>query len=373
MADPGWLVGLLACPLCGGPVAEGDNQFSCPRDGVVGRRNLGFPDFLTGRGRLPLAAGDSIDLARDDEAGADLAEMAVTADFGVLSRRAAEQQAEAAGWSTWSAKRRHACDRFHAALNQVNTEAESQGGEALLAKLDGKLDELGWPALNGTIALEAAGGAGYYLPAFSRRFGRVVFVDASLPGLVLAAKLAEEQGLDDVAFVRADVVDLPFASGSFDFVHENGVIEHVHDPPRMLEEAVRVRAQDGYLVVVSPNRYPLSPEPHFGIPLYGAVPTALRKRLVPALRGFEDGSGTDLRSLDQLRRDMVAGLDGDDTEVFFLPRRLPFTARQTPVRRIVRWALGAPVSGGLIDHALNRTLLPIMPQHIVIARRGVGS
>jgi len=34
--------------------------------------------------------------------------------------------------------------------------------------------------------------------------------------------------------VRADVTRLPFAAGSFAFVHENGVIEHVHDPVELL-------------------------------------------------------------------------------------------------------------------------------------------
>ena len=372
-ASPGWLTTLLACPRCQEPLVEGDEGWACGRCGPVGRRTMGFPDFLGSARSLPMAGGDSMDVAADDAAGAELARDAASADFAQLSRRAAALQAEAAGRSAWSPARQDACDRFHARLGRVNIEAAARGGQALLAKLDGKIDELGWPPLKGSLALEAAGGAGYFLPAFAERFGRVVFVDASLPGLVLAAKLAEEQGLKDVAFVRADVVHLPFAPSTFDFVHENGVIEHVHDPQRMLAEAARVRDDGGYYVCVSPNRFSLAPEPHFGVPLYGAVPAMLRRRMVRKRRGFEDGAGTDLRSLPQLRRDVAGGLAGDETAVFFLPRRLPFTARQTGVRRLVRRALGSRRAGDVVDHALNVTLLPVMPQHIVIARRPASS
>lgn len=373
MTPPAWLPELLACPRCHGPLAEDGTGWTCGACGPVGRWSQGFPDFLVGQERLPMAGGDSMELAQDDRAGAELAEAAASTGFGELARRAARQQAEAAGRSSWSPARQQACDRFHAALGQVNTEAAALGGQALLAKLDTKIEELGWPKLRGGLALEAAGGAGFFLPAFVERFGRVVFVDASLPGLVLAAKLAEEQGLTDVAFVRADVVSLPFAEATFDFVHENGVIEHVHQPSVMLAEASRVRTADGYFVCVSPNKFAVTPEPHFGIPLYGAVPAALRRRVVPTLRGFQDGVGTDLRSLADLRRHVAEGLPDDDTVTFFLPRQLPFTARQTPVRRLVRAALDGRLSGEVISRLLNTTLLPVMPQHIVIARRGLGS
>lgn len=367
---PSWLAGVLACPRCHGGLAEQDGRWECGRCGEVGRSNLGFPDFLAGVDRLPMAAGDTMDVAADARAGAELAEAAATAGFAELARRAAARQAEVAGRSAWEPARREACDRFHARLGEVNAEAAAQGGQALLAKVDAKISELEWPPLKGSLALEAAGGAGYFLPAFAERFGRVVFVDASLPGLVLAAKLAEDHGLDDVAFVRADVVRLPFATGAFDFVHENGVIEHVHRPREMLAEAARVRSEDGYYVCVSPNRFTVAPEPHFGVPLYGAVPAPLRRRLVLARRGFEDGAGTDLRSLWQLRREVAEGLAGDRTTVFFLPRRLAFTARQTGLRRLVRRALASPRVGDVVDHALNVTLLPVMPQHVVIARAG---
>ena len=366
---PPWLDQVLVCPRCHGALAQSDGEWTCAGCGVVGRRHLSFADFLVGQEQLPMAGGDAMDLGGDDRAGVELGAAAAMSGFEVLLRVAARQQAEAAGRSTWSPERAAACDRFHARLGRVNCEAASRGGHALLAKVDRKIDELAWPPLTGALALEAAGGAGYFLPAFAERFGRVVFTDASLPCLVLAAKLAEEQGLADVAFVRADVVRMPFAAGTFDFVHENGVIEHVHQPAAMLAEAARVRREDGYLVCVSPNRFTIAPEPHFGVPLYGAVPSPLRRRWVKARRGFEDGTGTALRSLTQLRRDVAEGVPGDRTEVFFLPRHLDFTARRTGARRLVHRALATRWAGDLLDHLLNVTLLAVMPQHIVIARR----
>lgn len=353
-------------------MAEAAQEWTCERCGVVGRRTLGFPDFVVGMESLPLAAGDNMDVAADTAVGAELASQADAVGFGALSEMFAASQAEAAGRSGWSARRQKSCDRFHANLGSINSEAAPQGGEALLAKVDAKLRELGWPLLHGSLALEAGGRIGYFIPAFVRRFGRVVFVDASVAGLVVASKLAAELGLEDVAFVRADVTVLPFATGRFDFVHQNGVIEHVHNRARMLAEAVRVRSADGYYVCVSPNRLSIAPEPHFGIPLYGLVPAPLRRVVVPRLRGFGDGAGTTLRSLSQLRHDVAGGLQGDDSVIYFLPRHLPFTARQTPVRRIVRWLLGAPRIGDVCNHLLNVSLLLIAPQHIVISRRRRG-
>ncbi|MCC6672715.1 MAG: class I SAM-dependent methyltransferase [Planctomycetes bacterium] len=47
---------------------------------------------------------------------------------------------------------------------------------------------------------------------------------------------------------------LPFASGSYDLVTAFEVIEHVPDPDRLLDEARRLLAPGGILIVSSPNR-----------------------------------------------------------------------------------------------------------------------
>jgi hypothetical protein len=58
---------------------------------------------------------------------------------------------------------------------------------------------------------------------------------------------------------------------------------------------------------------------------------------------------------------------------FFLLRRLPFN-RPTDLRPpIVRRALDAPRTGDVVDRLLNKIILPIMPQHIVVAKRTAHS
>ena len=57
------------------------------------------------------------------------------------------------------------------------------------------------------------------------------------------------------AFVGSDTVRLPYASGHFDAVLSCGVLEHVHDPDRSLDELRRVLRPGGTLYVYKlPNR-----------------------------------------------------------------------------------------------------------------------
>lgn len=310
-----------------------------------------------------------MDLRRDEDLAGKLYEAYDSLDLRGMRQlantlREREEDASAAP-SRW---RRRALGRFNRNYDRVNAEASSAGGDALLAKLDSKLSEMGWAPLGGGLALEAGGGDGSYVPALSSRFEHVLFVDASLCNVVLASKLAEEHRLPNVTCVRADVLNLPFPDDCFRLVHQNGVVEHVSDPQLMISEGVRVRCAAGYYVCVSPNRLSITPEPHFGLPLFGLIPPSMRRVLIPIVRGIsESEAGTDPRSLVQLLS-FVDFVGGQEVVAFFLPRRLPFTARQTPIRRLVRGALSTEWLGAAVDVALNRVLLPIMPQHILIAR-----
>jgi SAM-dependent methyltransferase len=66
---------------------------------------------------------------------------------------------------------------------------------------------------------------------------------------------AGDQNLRDAAWAMARSESLPFASGAFDGVFLNEVLEHVESETSTLREIHRVLAADGVLVVMSPNRW----------------------------------------------------------------------------------------------------------------------
>lgn len=93
--------------------------------------------------------------------------------------------------------------------------------------------------------------------------------------------------------------ELPFASGTFDVVLLNEVLEHVADDRLALEEVTRVLAPGGHAVIFVPNRWwPF--ETHgimwrgrykFGnAPFVNYLPDPLRNRLAPHVRAYTAGT-----------------------------------------------------------------------------------
>ena len=56
-------------------------------------------------------------------------------------------------------------------------------------------------------------------------------------------------------FVRCDAHSLPFKNEVFDAVVAVELIEHLQSPPKFVKEAYRVLAEDGILIIATPNRY----------------------------------------------------------------------------------------------------------------------
>jgi len=316
----------------------------------------GVYDFLDDKAVIPLAGGGELDLSADTALGAELA--STPGDWKSLYRMA---------MSKTLLPRSKAEARFLRWCYKINDEVGEHHGDASLRKIDGRLDDLGLPALAGNVALEDGGGDGSHVPDFARRFKSVVFLDASLVNAVLARRLVDQNGLADrVVCVRADATRLPFKDGVFDFVHSVGVIEHVADRQSLVHEGIRVTNRNGYLVIGSPNRYPITREPHFQLPLFGLFPKPLRSRLIYLTRGATSEEGTDPLSLRDLRHTLTqAGVRSP--EIFFVPRSLGKSARQTPARRIIVSVLSGPL-GGALDELVNGALLPIAPSHLAIVR-----
>lgn len=62
-------------------------------------------------------------------------------------------------------------------------------------------------------------------------------------------RLAEEKGVRNLSFSRADGTALPFGARAFDLVLSHSVIEHVADPLTYLKEARRVLAPGGHMLL----------------------------------------------------------------------------------------------------------------------------
>jgi len=77
---------------------------------------------------------------------------------------------------------------------------------------------------------------------------------SALVGIDMSSDLNNKDS--DIYFVRSDIDDrgLPFLAESFDIVLLHNVIEHLHDPLRVLREAHRVLAPGGVLSIVTENQ-----------------------------------------------------------------------------------------------------------------------
>ncbi len=158
-------------------------------------------------------------------------------------------------------------------------------------------------ALENARMLDIGCGIGTYVRKLGELSPRVYGIDVD------GARVRES---DAASLATAVSERLPFATGSFDVVLLNEVIEHVDDDAATLREACRVVQPGGHVVVYAPNRlYPF--ETHgvylgkryvFGnIPLINYLPDAVRRRLVPHARAYTS-SGL-RRIIDSLPADIV--------------------------------------------------------------------
>ena len=91
-----------------------------------------------------------------------------------------------------------------------------------------------------------------------------VGLDVSLRWLVIARKRLDEAGLA-IPLVCANAEALPFGAGSLDAVAFDSSLEHFRDGMRAVRAAARVLAPGGRLLVSTPNRWSVGPDPHLGV------------------------------------------------------------------------------------------------------------
>jgi len=105
--------------------------------------------------------------------------------------------------------------------------------------------------LSGKSAVDVGCGAGLLCEPLSRLGAQVTGVDAAPENVAAAAAHAEAAGLD-IRFMAGEIGSLDL--GSFDLVTCMEVIEHVADKPAFIAALVSKLADNGLLILSTPNR-----------------------------------------------------------------------------------------------------------------------
>jgi len=271
----------------------------------------------------------------------------------------------AKSWGGADCKETPQTRKAEAHYRQVLAETHLKHGQAILEKASWYSTGIGRLWTVHGIALEDGAGLGQFVYGFAKRFEMVVVLDISLCYLLLCQKLIEEQGMRNAIPLCGNVERLPIQDETIAFVHFNNMIEHVHNPRAALSEAYRVLEEEGLAFVVSPNRLTLYMEPHFRCPAFGFFPRWLQDRLAWWCRGVESVDGIHLRSLGELQV-LLRDAWKEPCQVSFLPRYLPQTVRQTPVRKLVVWGLRSRIIGPTLHVLFNKLLLGVMPYHVAL-------
>jgi ubiquinone/menaquinone biosynthesis C-methylase UbiE len=114
---------------------------------------------------------------------------------------------------------------------------------------------LGWIAGNvevppGARILDVAGGTGQLGRHLARDGATAVIVDLTDEMLAAGMRSVQEEGRDDVVFVRGDATDLPFPDDQFEVVVSRFALHHMDDPPRAVEEMARVCRPEGSVTLI---------------------------------------------------------------------------------------------------------------------------
>lgn len=113
--------------------------------------------------------------------------------------------------------------------------------------------------VQGMAVLDAGCGTGIFSVIFARNgAGRVVGIDISPGSLETARGLKEKFNLANVSFERQDMLQLPFADGTFDIVWAWGTVHHTTDPLRAISELARVLRPGGSIFLAVYKRTKLT-------------------------------------------------------------------------------------------------------------------
>jgi ubiquinone/menaquinone biosynthesis C-methylase UbiE len=114
---------------------------------------------------------------------------------------------------------------------------------------------LDWIAANvevpaGARILDVAGGTGQLGRHLASGGASAVIVDLTDAMLAAGLRSVQEEGRDDVTFVRGDATELPFPDGQFEVVVSRFALHHMDDPATAIAEMARVCRPGGTVTVI---------------------------------------------------------------------------------------------------------------------------
>lgn len=249
------------CPACRSDTERESELFRCAGCGAVYPIVCGIPDFR-------LSADPYIGIEADRAKARGLREQFERLDFAELVRHYFDITPEVPR-------------RLAAGYLAGHLETGPARGLSCLALVD---RELGRPGPT-TRVLEVGCGSGPFLPTLAQRFPTVTAADIAMRWLVIARKRLLEAGCE-VELVCASADALPFPNASYDLVIAANVVEHLRDPGGMIGEAERVLSPRGALVLTTPNRTTLGPDPHVRLWGLGFLPRRWQDRYARRFRGI---------------------------------------------------------------------------------------
>lgn len=238
----------LVCPACRGRLEERsgatDPELVCRACGAAYPVILDIPDLRT-------RPDPYIGLEEDRAKGRTIAERCAGLDFAEALERYYEMTpvVTAAQARAFIASVLAAGDRATDTLDAF---------EAERGRPDGPLLDLGC----GTAPLACAAAS---------RYPATVGVDLAFRWLVVARSRLASEGVR-LPLVCAGAEALPFADGTFARAVAESAVEHFEDQALALSETRRVLAPGGDLLLTTPNRFSLGPDPHVGLPAGGYLP-----------------------------------------------------------------------------------------------------
>lgn len=148
-----------------------------------------------------------------------------------------------------------------------DTDNRERKARTMLAVLGDFLDK----PLSECAVLNVGGSAGAIDNFLADHAARVVGIDIDDDAINHAR---EKFTKDNLEFLVADALNLPFDDSSFDVVICSHVYEHVPDPVQMFEEIHRVLRPGGICYFSAGNRLMWN-EPHYNLPLLAPIPRPL--------------------------------------------------------------------------------------------------